>query len=227
MAVELKSTKISGKFHPIVWNRFNQMLSFACIARDPFLDSILNREIAYLDKELGNRRMSAIGKRYVSNQLDRMTSKGGNLVPASIALRKTTAAALEDVVKRTNICRDSFLNRLVFFLSCERHHLKALDLPVDTAARSLSGVPSLPVGPLEAINEIVFDPFFFIRRALEDDIGVEGIYTMPLGKGWEGFSCYLEEAQVPGTDAFSDERKKEAEWAAAFDDMFVNLQPKE
>lgn len=227
--MDINMTKMTAKVHPQVWKKFNGLLKSACIARDPFLDRILEVEIPHLDKELDGKVMSAKGRKYVSNALVKMPKGVDRLATLNIVVRKSTAEALNSVVKRNNICRDAFFNRVIFLLCCDKKHLATLQLPEkmrDIENDRFTDLETTSIGPLVAIDEILADPFYYLREAIKssdhDDDGL-GLYTFEFPKALVGFSCYINDSHIPGTKEAKQLEEKTRSFNEQFDQWMIEL----
>ena len=65
----------------------------------------------------------------------------------------------------------------------------------------------MPSSPMQAMEAVRDDPLFYLRTRVESD-GGSGLYLFPLPTKLHGFSCYLDDEDVPNTVA---NKKKTAE----------------
>ena len=120
----------------------------------------------------------------------------------NLQIEQSTANELNRVVEASNMVRDAFINRLIMFLRSSTTLLKALELPEFITRREFdSSVPDMPTSPLRAIETVHDDPLFYIRTAIEERHKTD-LYLTNLPKDLIGFSCYLDDADVPGTSAY-------------------------
>lgn len=190
-------TKITAKVYQPMWLKFQKNIRELFLNRDAFLDHIISVETPHLRDDLAGRAMSRKAKTYVSRELNLMGhAKQQGLIRVSIATSKETATNLGVVVKESNLVRDAFINRLLFFLLSTDKVLNFFGVPLRTGG--LKHAESFSTNPMQAMMEIRDDPFFYIRESLLER-GETGMYTVPLTKGLMGFSCYLGDKDVPGT----------------------------
>lgn len=65
--------------------------------------------------------------------------------------------------------------------------------------------------------EAVFaDPLYYLRTAAEERFGC-GLYLLDLPEKLVGFSCFLDDSQVPGTKEYADAQKQSEEMLKALD----------
>lgn len=191
----MDTTKITFKIYEPLLAEFDKRIRAAFIKRDAFLNHMLKTETRSLSDELGGRILSAKARRYISRELQRLGTKTINVV-----VDKSTAADLNETVKRHNLVRDAFLNRLIMFLLSRDHLLSYLGLPIEIEHHEFeSCLESLPASPLGAIQSIIGNPFFYLRVASYERFSA-GLYLLELPEKFIGLACYLEDKQIPGSD---------------------------
>ncbi|MCA9231977.1 MAG: hypothetical protein KDA57_15115 [Planctomycetales bacterium] len=209
-------TKITAKTLPFLMNAFDKRCRECFLKRDQFLDHVIELETAQLDRQLGDARQSNKARRYVSDSLQRL----GPLRTVNWAVRKSTAHALKEVQRRTNLCRDAFFNRLLLLLLLRRKHIEVLGLQTEEFDQDAVGS-----GPMELIGWSVADPLAQLHLAAQecDCPEVHGaLYRMDMspldfefGTAPKGkitpqtvmshrlsvaLSCFIDDAFVPGTE---------------------------
>jgi len=210
----MDQTKITVKIYKPLLRDFDRQIDSLFIKRDAFLNNIVRGQVHYLSRDLEGKRMSSDSKRYVSGQLKRMGT-----VAINVVVDKSTADALNEVVERTNIVRDAFFNRLILFLRSSDALLNYLDLPKFVTPSGFSAVVDpMPTSPMKAMEEVQADPLFYLREAVSERYQT-GLYLIDLPRQLMGFSCYLEESKVPGTEAHAQAQREAAEADAMLDEL--------
>jgi hypothetical protein len=113
MATETLETipKISVKIWRPVIDKLTRKLRSACLRRDPYLSSVLEVELDWLDQEVSIPNSQA-SHDHVFAKLDQLDRK---LV--SLALPRELTGRLNDICARKRIVRDAFFNRLLLLLA--------------------------------------------------------------------------------------------------------------
>ena len=198
----MEQTKITAKIYTSHFHRFESDIRERFLKRDAFLNQILSNETDYLEAEMEGKSLSTAAHKYIAGELKRMGT-----TPVNIVVDKVIADKLNAVVKNTNMVRDAFLNYLLLCLRSSDNFLKYFDLPLDTSSSRFNAIVfPLPLSPLAAIREVNRDPFYFLRQAVSERHGT-GLYTMTLPKQYHGFSCYMSDEDVPGTEAFDEQQR--------------------
>lgn len=197
-------TKLTAKLYAPMYADFDRQLSDALLRRDAFLDRMIWQEVPHLREDLGGKRLSNEANRHISHSLKAL---GGKKAPplrqVSIAVRHETAEALRAVVEEHNLVRDAFLNRLIALLRSSDKLLKALDLPTRVHWGRQDGTEDMPTSPLRAIEETLWDPFYYLRAACQKHYGC-GLHLLEFPVEFMGLYCYLADDQVSGTQAYKD-----------------------
>lgn len=197
-------TKLTGKMYEPMFRDFDRQLIGLLLRRDAFLDKVIAQEIPHLRADLKGKRLSDAANRYISQSLKRLGGdKAGVLLQVSIALRHQTADELRYVVEEHNLVRDAFLNRLIVLLRSSDMFLKALDLPTRIEWNRRDGTEDMPMSPLRAIEETLWDPFHYLRAACQTRHGC-GLHLLQFPQQLVALSCYLDDEQVPGTQAYRE-----------------------
>ena len=100
-----------------------------------------------------------------------------------------------------NIVRDVFINRVIMMLRSSDALPRYLGLPLEATGLAFRvSVDPMPTSPMKAIEAVNGDPLFYLRVAAEER-HEKGPYLIDLPPKLDGFACYLDETQVPGTEA--------------------------
>ena len=194
-----QTTKITAKIYKPLLNNFNKQVDSLFLKRDAFLNSMIKGEVQHLASDLEGKKLSVRAKRYIAGELKQMGT-----VQVNIVVDKYTADQLNAIVNETNIVRDAFLNRLIMLLRSSPTLLNYLDLPeYITGSEFESGIDPMPTSPLRAIEAVQSDPLFYLRVAAEERYKT-GLYLIDLSQKFAGFSCYLDDSQVPGTKDYNE-----------------------
>lgn len=195
----MKTTKITVKIYEPLFDSFDDQMGRLCIKRDAFLNHMIKVETPNLAKELNGRRMSTKARRYVSGQLKRMGTKTVNIV-----VDKEVADSLNAVVDASNIVRDAFINRLVMFLRSSDVVLSFFNLPkVINGSEFDDWYEAMPTSPIKAIETVFDDPLHYLRLASEERYD-RGLYLLDLPERFAGFTCFMHDALVPGTQDYEE-----------------------
>lgn len=192
----MSQTKITVKIFAPLLKDFERQIESLFIKRDAFLNSVIQEEIKHLARDMQGKKLSSKANRYISGELMRLGTKQVNIV-----VDQSTADALNVVVKETNIVRDAFFNRLILLLRSDTDFVKHLDLPeFINGSEFESGIEQMPTCPLAAMAAVQNDPLYYLREGAEDRLKT-GLYLIDLPPEYVGFTCYLDDTQVPGTEA--------------------------
>jgi hypothetical protein len=193
----MAKTKITVKIHEKMFQAFEKQMDALHLKRDAFLDSVIQEEVKYLADELKGKRQSPAARQYIAGELKRLGTRQVN-----IQVEQSTADELNRVIADGNIVRDAFINRLIMFLRSTPTVLNALGLPLAiNNSEYEDGVEPMATSPLTAMEEVHSQPLYYIREAIQERHGV-GLYELLLPSQLIGFSCYLEDSFVPGTEAY-------------------------
>jgi hypothetical protein len=124
------------------------------IKRDPYLNDLLGREIENLDSEVKCRNSDAARDLIQTRKLPER-------VKLTIELDETLVKRIDDVLKERNIPRDSFVNRILFFLIAKKQHLDALGVSYSIKSEATAK-------PLHDASGFLADPFFHIRSCNDE-----------------------------------------------------------
>jgi len=195
------------------------------LRRDAFLDKVIAQEIPHLREDLKGKRLSDAANRYISHSLKRLGgNKAGGLLQVSIAVKHETANALRSVVEEHNLVRDAFLNRLIVLLRSSDMFLKALDLPTRIQWNRRDGTEDMPMSPLRTIEETLWDPFYYLRAACQTSHGC-GLHLLQFPQQLVALSCYLDDEQVPGTQAYRERDEEDRLLLEGLADFEANFTP--
>lgn len=174
--------KVTIKVFTPLREEFEARLQELHTKRDWFLDHLIGCELPYLEADLRGKKLSTSMRRYISRSLKRMGTSQIN-----VSLRGSTARKLNEIVRQTNIVRDSFINRLMYFSLAREPLLRYIGVPLLDGNKSIENIP---IGYLDAMRFVQTDPLARLRRAegLEDI----GLYGIALPDALAAFACYLE-----------------------------------
>lgn len=177
---------------------FDHRLRVLHIKRDAFLDQVIRSELPHLEKDLNDKRLTPKARRYIARTLKRMGTCQINIV-----VDKTTAETLKEIVVKSNIVRDAFVNRIIFFLRASEQLLEHLG--VSSMARRPRPAPHTAIGVLDAMAALNADPLSPLRQAVEQRGGA-GLYLLKLPEACSAFACWLEDSEIPDTASFANAR---------------------
>jgi hypothetical protein len=190
------TTKITASIQIGLLERFDDDMRKCFLKRDAFLNQVIGGEIANLREDLAGKRLSRIAKTYISGKLKRMGTR-----PVNFVVAKDVAAALNEAVDEFNLVRDAFINYVMMCLRSTPNFLKYFELPTHGAPSHFDAwMEPIEVSPLSVIRNALSDPFYYLREAVAERHGT-GLYTLELPEQFHGFSCYLPDESVPGSEA--------------------------
>ncbi|MDF1832462.1 MAG: hypothetical protein P1U52_08905 [Porticoccaceae bacterium] len=197
----MDTTKITVKILDKLLSKFNEAINSSFIKKDAFLNYIIESETKELATELDGFILSGEARRYISGALKKEGTRTVN-----ITVNKSTAEALNTVVSKTNISRDAFINRLIYFLLGTPKLLKTLELPRHTNHPALGSAEDMETSPLPAIASIMKNPLFYLRIAHNEIHGC-GLYSsgQPIAPNLHGLCCNIDDIHVPGTKTYRKE----------------------
>jgi hypothetical protein len=192
------TTKITVTISIEQYENLDVILKRLFIKRDDFVNHMIKIEVPKLVEELAGRSQSAVARRHIAAQLKKMGTRKLNIV-----VEKETAKALNEVANRCNMVRDAFLNRLFLLLESSDWLLAHLDLPdYVTGSNYETTIPQpIATSPLAAIEMVYMDPLNYLRLAAEERYAC-GLYLLELPPKYAGFSCHLDDSDVPGTKEY-------------------------
>jgi hypothetical protein len=190
------TTKITASIQIGLLERFETDMRECFLKRDAFLDQVIAGEIPNLRHDLAGKRLSQEAKTYISRKLKRMGTR-----PVNFVVSKEVAAALREATHEFNLVRDAFMNYLLMCLRCTPKFLKYFELPSHyTSSHFQASMEPPDVSPMAVIRGAMSDPFYYLREAVMERHET-GLYTLELPEQFHGFSCYLPDESVPGSEA--------------------------
>jgi hypothetical protein len=124
------------------------------IKRDSYLNDLLGQEIENLASEVTFRNLDEVRERIQNRKLpDRKK--------LTLELDEAVVKRIDEVLKEKNIYRDSFVNRVLFFLVANESHLNYLDIDYERKSQ-------VSAKPLADASYLLSDPFFHIRSCNEN-----------------------------------------------------------
>jgi hypothetical protein len=121
------------------------------IKRDSYLNTLLKSEIEKLNQEVLVPNSDAVHQRLIDRPLPERKR-------LTLELDEQLIERMDEVLNAKRIPRDSFINRVLFFLLARDQHLKYLDVDYEHSAR-------IEGKPLDDAWGFLNDPFFAIRAA--------------------------------------------------------------
>lgn len=198
----MSQTKITVKIYEPLLRHFDKQIDALFIKRDAFLNAMIREEVQHLANDMDGKKLSSSAKRYIAGELKRLGT-----VAVNVVVDKSTADALNAIVDSTNIVRDAFVNRMIMLLRSSQPLLNYLELPAFITGSAFdSCVEPMPTSPMKAIEAVHSDPLFYLRVACEERHKT-GLYLIDLPTKLAGFSCYLDDSMVPGTEAHAQMQK--------------------
>ena len=196
-------TKMTLKIVENHLTRFNEVIAPLCLKRDAFLNHVIRIETPRLAEDLDELGcQSLIARRYITGCLKKMGKL--QLHSINVVVDKNVADALNEVVNRHNVSRDAFANRIIYLMIANPQELKAMDLPIAVNANEIDQwFESVSTTPLGAINDFMADPFHYLRLGAEER-HCRGLYRVSFPDSLDGLCCFLNDDEVPGTDAYKN-----------------------
>lgn len=188
--------KISFKVPPRLWASFKAQTDSLFLARAPFLNHMIRRELPHLREDLKGLRLTLKAKRYISGELKRQGAKSQN-----IEVEPETVDMLHAAVDAHNLVRDAFMCRLIMLLRSTGALLDMLEVPRVATSRGLAGhLEEMPSSPLAAMEAVRDDPLFYVRNFVQTRWQC-GVYRIDLDPAVSWAACYLDDELVPETSA--------------------------
>ncbi|MES2944870.1 MAG: hypothetical protein V4772_18540 [Pseudomonadota bacterium] len=125
------------------------------IKRDGYLNDLFTREIENLDSEVKFRNSDKVRRHFRERPLP-------DRVKLNLDLDETLVQRMDEVLKQRNIPRDSFVNRVLFFLVATDAHLNFLDIEYEKETYATAK-------PIGDVKGLLLDPFFHIRSKNDGD----------------------------------------------------------
>lgn len=214
--------KISFKSSEVLLKLFNEKLLSIPISKDLFLNNLIRTECEYLASDLQGKRLSDEGKGIIAEHL-KMMRNGTKQV--SVVVDTEVATRLNEIVAKHNIVRDSFLNRILYFLLLTEPLRMLLQLPAEIDPISHHKISeevcggllfeTIPISPIEWLAQVLADPFRYLREVRVNAIAAQGggreeqeeaekLYLIPMPEKLLGFTCYAEDSSLPGTNLYKE-----------------------
>lgn len=146
---ETKKKKIMVQLWSFILQAMEREFTSLHLKRDSYLNDLLSREIEKLDSEVTFRNSDAVRARFNERKLS-------NRVKLTIELDVALVARIDKVLIDKNIPRDSFLNRVLFFLLAKKPLLDTLGLKCQSRSEAIAN-------PLDGARGFLVNPFFHIR----------------------------------------------------------------
>lgn len=213
----MSQTKITVKIFAPLLKDFERQIESLFIKRDAFLNSVIQEEVKHLARDMEGKKLSSKANRYISGELKQLGTH-----PVNIVVDQSTADVLNAVVKETNIVRDSFFNRLIYLLRSSTALLTYLDLPafINGSEFETVHVEPMPTSPLQAMAAVHNDPLYYLRAGAEERLKT-GLYLIDLPPKFVGFTCYMEDNEIPGTEAYT---QSQIESEKMLDELLISIE---
>lgn len=143
-------TRIMVQLHEKLAKAIDRDFKALHIKRDGYLNELLTREIEELAEEAPVGNSAEVLARLQARKLP-------DRVKLNLDLDETLVLRMNQVLKERNVPRDSFVNRIIFFLLAKEAHLKYLG--IDYEKESPAGAK-----PLSDAMGFLLNPFFHIRE---------------------------------------------------------------
>jgi hypothetical protein len=141
------------------------------IKRDGYLNDLFSAEIDALEREVTFRNSDEVRARIQGRKLP-------DRVKLTIELDEDVIERMDAVLEAKNIPRDSFVNRVLFFLVAKDSMLDRLEIPYQRRA-------TVTAKPLADAMGFLYDPFFHIREANDGRFyTLSCFWDAPLADGW-------------------------------------------
>ena len=234
MKTKVDKRKITVQLWGPLLKKLNELTAAACLNRDAYLDVVFAGEAQMLLSELQGKKNSDQARAFIKQCFAELR----DLHPVSLTLTAGTAEALTNACTQANVWRDAFVNRVIYLLVAKASAIESqftFKFQDHTEAIFDDGceIKSLLLGPrLVAIRGFICDdPFLAIRTALRSEYpDSEGrLHDQQLGnpmateskdRGLAGFTVYLEDMYVPGTQENQRWHQETEEWhRLLFDDV--------
>lgn len=192
----METTKITVKICEPLLHSFSKKINSCFIKRDSFLNHVLKKEIPRLAKSMKDLEQTNKARAYISGELKRL-----GITPVNIVVDKDLANELNIIVKKSNISRDAFINRLILLLNADYKILRILGLPIEMNSNEYDYVKNIEPSPLTGIASMMEDPLFYLHHAMEEYSGGD-LYKVDLPEKFIGMSCYLDNSSISGSEEF-------------------------
>lgn len=146
---ERTKKKIMVQLWKPIYEGIYHQFSALHIKRDSYLSDLLTQEIEKLVSEVMFRNSDAVRARFDERKLP-------DRVKLTIELDVTLVARIDKVLNDKNIPRDSFVNRVLFFLLAKKPFLDNLCIQYKSRSEAVAN-------PLEGALGFLADPFSHIR----------------------------------------------------------------
>lgn len=202
----MATTKITIKLIDQINTRLNEQLDASFMKRDKFIAHLISTQLADLGKALDGRKLSTKARKYIFDNLKRAGTKTVNIV-----VEQELADRLNTLVEKHNLMRDAVLNRIIFFAIASHSFYRRAAVPttIEGVTNESAYLLTLSTSPLDAVQELLSDPLFYVKEAFEIAHG-DNIFTYDFSHmEFDGinplcFSCFIEESSVPTTKAFKE-----------------------
>lgn len=210
-------TKITFQLHVETLNKLNYQLKELFIKRDDFLNHLIKTEAQQISEDLTGRRQSEVARKFIVSKYKELRKQFKEtkdtckeFKKVNVVVDKQVADLLNEIVRKSNLVRDSVINRIILMACAEDFLLEYLDLQAFLTGSSTYEryiAETMPTAPLMAIKRLYEDPLYYLKLAAEDR-HQKSLYLLDLPDAYQAFSIYLEDWQVPHTREFKEAQKR-------------------
>ena len=224
----MKTSTPRSKLTIRVWERLFNLLEARTaeisLRRDALLEQVIDHEIGHMLGDLPVPNSDA-ARVHIEHHLKVLLQ--GSSKQISLSLSPDTAEKLETACEEKNVPREAFLNRVILLLVAKPEFVDAalFNLDHETAHEirteikhdfSLNLELANGFAPLPMIAEILADPFWGYREMtakVSKDAGERyTLYGMCFAReSLTGLNCHVPDHKVPGTKAYIDLQRLDAE----------------
>ncbi len=174
MAQHTAQTKVTFKLITSIHKSLVERLKAISMKRDAFINLVLKTELDELTKELDGKQLSPKIKGLISSDFN-----GRDTTLVSMTLDSEVAARLNEIVEKSNIVRDAFMNRLMYLILCPEKLMQEWNLEKDISIGDVNqlNAGALPTNPLDFLTLTIKDPLFFLRLKMDGKLysGINGL----------------------------------------------------
>lgn len=119
--------KVTLKVFTPLLHEFEAKLDALHVKRDAFVNHLIDCELPHLENDLHDKRLAVSIRRYIARSLKRLGCSQIN-----VQVDSATAERLDEIAIETNLVRDSFINRLLYFSVGSDALLQYFGVPLDS-----------------------------------------------------------------------------------------------
>lgn len=188
----MREKEVTQKINVQIWTPLNRAirshLNSMHIKRDAYLNKLLRMEIERLDSEV-QFKMPDAATQHLRKRLKELEP---NRTKMTISLDIDLVNRINAVLEKKGILRDSFVNRVLYFLIAKPIHLEILGINFEHRA-------DMRAIPLFDAKDLLFDPFYEIREHNDGRFYTHNWFPdSEVAKAWPnlfGFNCTFSEKE--------------------------------